>query len=248
LAVRDLDPESSTYDATTSSGHLYHAIRDEVEANREVARYQRTGYARAARQGGLTVASNALVVPEADRAKAVELDVEGINQFDLFPNDPVKGGKACYAAAVRQTTLHNGKKFGNKAPRLNGPSEAIQIGMREDSSGRLEVDAVRARLGREYIDRCLDRGYPILLGVSYADHAYNHDRLTDHFVTVYSRGYDAQGRLYYDFKDPGDGGRSGRFYVDAKTGKLFKEGDHKTGYVRSADYEVSHIRTYAGVE
>jgi len=46
---------------------------------------------------------------------------------------------------------------------------------------------------------------------------------------------------------PGDGGREGRLYVDAATGKLFKEGDHLTDFVRSSDYEVTQVRTYVGV-
>ncbi len=59
---------------------------------------------------------------------------------------------------------------------------------------------------------------------------------------------DEKGRLYYEYKDPGDGGRTGRLYVDKDTGKLFKEGDKKTGFVGSADYEFTQVRTYKGLD
>jgi hypothetical protein len=80
--------------------------------------------------------------------------------------------------------------------------------------------------------------------VSYSDQAYNIDKLTDHFVTIDKRGYDSQNRLYYEYKDPGHGGRVGRLYVDEDTGKLFKQGDHKGPYVHNADFEVTQVRTY----
>jgi hypothetical protein len=68
--------------------------------------------------------------------------------------------------------------------------------------------------------------------------------MTDHFITVDKRGYDDQNRLYYEYKDPGNGGRVGRLHVDELTGKLFKQGDGKTDYVHSADYQVTQVRTY----
>jgi hypothetical protein len=61
-------------------------------------------------------------------------------------------------------------------------------------------------------------------------------------------GYDAQGRLCCDFKDLGDKGKTGRSYVDGETGKLFREGDGESSLVHSSDYQVSQVRTYAGVK
>ncbi len=137
---------------------------------------------------------------------------------------------------------------GKSAPKLNGPDQAIQIAHAEDEEGRLAVDPTQAQIGRAYIDKVLDQGHPALVGVSYSDEAYNRDKMTDHFVTIYRRGYDESGRLFYEFKDPGAGGRTGRLYVDQATGKLFEEGDLKAGYVENSDYEVTQVRTYKGIE
>gem|GEM_PF-1955179 len=221
------------------------AIRDDITANFALAQYAAPGKA-AALQAPLTVAADAMKVDPKDQ-KPVDLKMKGVDQFSLYPGDAEKGGKACFEAAVKACTDHNRKQHGDVAPKLDGPDQAIQIAYAEDAEGRVAIDPTQARLGREYIDKVLDAGYPAVIGVSYADESYNADRMTDHFVTIDKRGYDDQNRLYYEFKDPGAGGRVGRLYVDEDTGKLFKEGDHKGHYVQNADYEVTQVRTYQGV-
>jgi hypothetical protein len=74
----------------------------------------------------------------------------------------------------------------------------------------------------------------------------NYDRMTDHFVTIFARGYDKQGRLYYDFKDPGNNGKEGRLYVDKDTGKFFKEAtsNRNSGYTADQYWEMTHVMTY----
>jgi hypothetical protein len=83
------------------------------------------------------------------------------------------------------------------------------------------------------------------VGISHEDSNINYDKMTDHFVTIYGRGYDNKGRLYYDNKDPGNGGVDGRMYVDKTTGKFFKEGPNpKSGYVVDHDWEMTKVQTY----
>jgi hypothetical protein len=238
-----VNADGSVGDAA-SAGAL-RAIQDEVGANRKLPQYAQPGGV-AAKQTRLTVDANAMTVDPKDQ-KPVDLKMKGVDQFSLYPGDDEKGGKACYQAAVKACTDYNAKQHGKEAPQLGGPDTAIQIAYAEDSSGRVTIDETQSRIGREYIDAALDAGFPAVIGVSYADKAYNDDRMTDHFVTIDKRGYDDQNRLYYEFKDPGAGGRVGRLYVDEASGKLFKEGDHKGRYVQNADYEVTQVRTYKGV-
>jgi hypothetical protein len=229
--------------AQSASAALLLAIQADVAVNRKLSQYAQPGTAPAPTQARLTVAANALKVDPKDQ-KPVDLKMKGVDQFSLYPGDSDKGGKACYEAAVKACTSHNAKTHGKDAPQLAGPDDAIQIGYAEDGNGRLAIDEAQAARGRAYIDKALDAGLPAVAGVSYADEGYNNDLLTDHFITIDKRDYDDQGRLYYEFKDPGAGGAAYRLYVDADSGKLFKEGDQKGAYVKNADYEVTQVRTY----
>ncbi|MCC6332685.1 MAG: hypothetical protein IT380_01700 [Myxococcales bacterium] len=74
----------------------------------------------------------------------------------------------------------------------------------------------------------------------------HNEGITDHFVTISGRGVDDQGHLFYDFRDPGDGGALHRFYVDENTGQLFKEA--AAGRARFAidyAYQLTQVRTWA---
>jgi hypothetical protein len=230
----------------TTSGMLNQALLDEVASNRSQARYSQPGTKAAEAQVPLTVA-DAQVVPHDVRLKEVDLKVKGQSQYDYAEAAGLDGDKACFATAVSQAEKFNTKTFGAKAPKLNGPDQVIQMAYREDDQGRVQVDDTQAKLGLSYINKALDAGYPAVVGASYADKNYNHDKLTDHFVTINKRGYDEAGRLFYEYKDPGDGGRTGKLYVHEETGKLFKEGDKKDAYVGSADYEITQVRTYQGL-
>jgi hypothetical protein len=175
--------------------------------------------------------------------------MKGVDQFDLYPDDAKKGEKACFEAAVKQCTDFNKNEHGTKAPKLNGPEDSIQIAYQEDRKGRLKSDPTQARIAREYIDKSLDQGLPVVVGASYEDNNYNKDKMTDHFSTIYKRDYDEKGRLYYEFKDPGNGGKTDKLYVDKDTGKLFKEGSNPKGqYVKYLDYEITQVRTYQGID
>lgn len=237
-----------TQAAPSPAGALNDAFKSEVARNLAFAQYAQPGTKPAPEQSRLTVAANALVVPEKDRKPPVDLNMKGIDQYAYAKKHKLDGDTACFPTAKAQADQYNAGQFGKKAPAFNPPDQVIQMAYAEDSQGRVTVDSKQAALGRDYIDKCLDAGYPALVGLSYEDNRYNHDKLTDHFVTIDKRGYDDAGRLYYEFKDPGAGGRTGRLYADATTGKLFKEGDQKTRYVASSDYEVSQVRTYQGLD
>lgn len=238
-----------TRDATTGAlsdtpvGALTTALGNETTRNAALPENAQPGTKSAPTQPALTVAADATTVDAKDQ-KPVSVTVPYINQFSLYPDDPAKGGKACFEAATKQTTqsLATSKTAG----KLAGADEAIQVAYAEDGNGRTATNPTQARVAREYIDTQLDKGRPAMVGVSYSDDAYNTDKMTDHFITISGRGYDADGKVYYTFKDPGAGGAyaEGKLYVDQATGKLFKEGDKKGGYVQNADYEVTQVRTY----
>ncbi|MCI0601437.1 hypothetical protein L0156_00330 [bacterium] len=230
----------------TTGGKLFDAFKNEVEQNRLQSKYGDPGI-RSRRQPELKM-SDALVVPAEQRKNHVILDVKHVNQMDLYPTDDEKAQKACREAAEKQ--LKDFNKANHKPSDLNGPDQAIQIAYGEDKNGRLKADSTQAQVARDYIDKKLENGQPVLVGVSHDRLGINKDKMTDHFVTIIGRGYDKDGRLYYQFRDPGaaKGHSLGKFYVDQDTGKLFKQGDglRNPSYVRQMDYEVTQVRTYKG--
>ncbi|MBI5495895.1 MAG: hypothetical protein HY904_12795 [Deltaproteobacteria bacterium] len=200
-------------------------------------------------------------------AKALNQKIGGAQNKlrDLKPLDPAT---ACFATATAMVDDANGET----GPRLAGPYSAIQVADEEDDDGRVLVNPLQAQIGRNYIDTCLDRGRPVLVGVSYKDREQqranraqgkapggeaNRDRVTDHFVVVKGRDYDADGKVFYRFNDPGDGGER-RFYVDGDNGELFERRDPPAprshqGAVRDRiperaagrrQYQVSQVRVY----
>ncbi len=228
----------------TPAGELYHALAAEVESNRSDPKYARPGATTAELIDEKLVYANALIegAPKPD----ILLKVRGIDQFSLHPGDPEKGNKACFQAAVKEASDY--LKSQKKRFTLDESSQVIQVAYGEDVFGRLQTDDSQAGLARAYVDAALEAGLPVVVGVSYEDQRYNHDRMTDHFVTIHQRGHDGAGRLFYGFKDPGAGGREGRFYIDNVTGNFFKEGDYAAPYVEHLDYEVTQIRTYRGFD
>ena len=231
----------------TTEGQLFDAFKKEVDQNRLQAKYDEPGIKRAKTQPRLTAETDALTVPPGQR-KHVILDVKHVFQKDLYPPGDERGKHACHKAAVKQLTDYN--KAHHLPSELNGPDQAIQIAYQEDKNGRLKTDPNQAKIARDYIDKKLDSGQPVLVGTSQEVTRKNNDKMTDHFVTILGRGYDKDGRLYYQFQDPGAKKEHGlgKFYVDENTGKLFKEGEglKKPDYVRQMDYEVTQVRTYKG--
>ena len=152
------------------------------------------------------------------------------------------GGTACLKAASAMAAASGAQVL--------GPGKRIQVGISENGTGQLTVDPKAAAEGRKYIDQQLDAGKPVVVGVSHKDANYNVDELTDHFVTITGRGVDEKGRTYYTFHDPGtknaskgrDTNPNNRFYVDDKTGMMYRPGKEANGYVTDRRFEVAMVR------
>lgn len=239
--------------ARSATGALNDALKAEVAANQKLAQYQ-PGSTTAAPQRRKTLA-DALVVAPKDRKPPVSLAVTGKDQFAWGRERGLSAQQSnhvCFNAAEFQTTEFVKATRGNKAPQLNPKDQAIQAAYAEDASGRVVLEPLQQELAHDSIDRMLDQGLPVMVGVSLMKLGINHDKLTDHFVTIYARGSDASGRQYYDFKDPGLNGRSERFYVDAKTDTLFRvaepqqKGERRN--VSHLDYELTQVRTWRGID
>ena len=155
---------------------------------------------------------------------------------------PFKAGpRQCYAAAKAMARAGGA----NEA----GVSQRIQVATGEDKNGRIAVNKKAAEQGNSYLDSQLDKGKPVVVGVSYKHAHYNVDKVTDHFVTVTGRGTDDKGRTYYTFNDPGtrhaDKGRdtnpNNRLYVDPQTHALYRPGAN-SGSITGRHYDVSMVR------
>lgn len=171
----------------------------------------------------------------------IHLDIPWFSQFDN--GHGYKGGdSACFDAA--KALARDGGST------VLGSNKRIQIGKSEDRNGRLTVDPKRAREGRAYIDAELEAGRPVMVGVSYADHNYNVDKLTDHFVTITGRQTGPDGRTRYTFHDPAtsnpqkgmDTRPQNRFEVDPDTGSLVRPGSDQADFAVDSRYEVSMVR------
>lgn len=144
-----------------------------------------------------------------------------------------------------------------RANAVPDPASAIIVARARDAHGHIEPDLNRARAARATIDSELDRGKPAMVGVMWdsAQTGNANGGAADHFVAITGRGLDEEGRVFYSFNDPGvsDGHRSAgsdarpqnRFYVDEKTGLLFRPRVADTGYSCDARYEVSKV--YANI-
>jgi hypothetical protein len=166
--------------------------------------------------------------------------VPWISQFSLSD-----GSVACYRAAVKMAA------DARPPAHVLGSEARIEVGRSKDAAGAVTVDPAAAQKGRNYIDSELAVGRPVVVGVSHSGGHHNVDDLTDHFVCVTSRGQDERG-VYYTFNDPGtthqnlgsDTNTNNRFYVDSKTGELYRPGQ-RGGQITSQQYEVTMVRRNA---
>lgn len=163
----------------------------------------------------------------------------------LIPGNGFKAGKkACFLAASAMARA--------AGARVQGPADRIQVATSEARDGSISISARNARTGRDYIDQQLERGRPVVVGVSHKDAAYNVDKITDHFVVITGRGTDRDGRTFYTFHDPAsmsasrgsDSNVSNRFFVD-DDGMLYKSGNKARGLVVNRHFEVSMVRRNA---
>jgi len=194
-----------------------------------------TRWIRPAHSAKMDLGLNPIASKDSVAAKARH--VPWVSQFSLR-----HGAVACFRAAVKMAHLAGATVL--------GPGSRIQIAVKKDAAGAVTVNPARAKMGRDYIDGELGAGRPVVVGVSHSGQHHNVDDLTDHFVVITTRGVDEQGRVYYAFNDPGtkdaaagaDTNPNNRFYVDGKTGKLFRPGDRHARSVLHTQDEVTMVR------
>lgn len=208
----------------------------------------RTGGATAPRNTGGATPTNLndteQVAPAADRP-ALQTRTQWYSQYDSAHVERA-GDTACFRAATAMART--------AGARVSDPSRRIQVASSADGNG-INVDRQAAQRGRDYIDGQLAAGRPVVVGVNHKGgrNVGNVDAITDHFVVVTGRGVDAQGRTYYTFNDPAtrnasrgaDTNANNRFYVDERTGNLYRPGNVASGLVVDRRFDVSMIRPNA---
>lgn len=159
----------------------------------------------------------------------------------------------CFKAAIKMVNE------GQTVRLQDDKYERVMVARGEaNAAGHITADPANAQIAVNYIDKLLDRNLRALIGISAGGRTPTEipeDRVTGHYVVVYGRGYEPDGRVYYQFKDPGTHGRGdykefidGKLYIDDQTGILFKYGDAPDApSVLGHDYEVSQVRVYAKV-
>lgn len=175
--------------------------------------------------------------------RPVSLEVPWISQLDRDGRVERPSTTACYRGSRAMVNEYLANE-GIKATPLWG---MIIVGDTETASGDVITTREKADAARNYIDRSLDAGLPVHVGVSYVSgNRYNVNPVTDHYVVITGRGREPDGRLYYTFNDPWPGrddpSAPRRFYVDAdgKLEKPVQEGRGNT-YRRA---EVSEVLTW----
>lgn len=208
----------------------------------------RTGGATAPRNTGGATPTNLndteQVAPAADRP-ALQTRTQWYSQYDSAHVERA-GDTACFRAATAMART--------AGARVSDPSRRIQVASSANGNG-INVDRQAAQRGRDYIDGQLAAGRPVVVGVNHKGgrNVGNVDAITDHFVVVTGRGVDAQGRTYYTFNDPAtrnasrgaDTNPNNRFYVDERTGNLYRPGNVASGLVVDRRFDVSMIRPNA---
>jgi hypothetical protein len=182
----------------------------------------------------LTIA-DAQIVPKEDRKTVVDLKV---------PSNP----QAAHSQDCKKKSDESFADLMGWAPDSTH-EQRFEIAVAEDHNGRIVPDAEQLAAGREALDKKLDEGQPVVIGVSHSswDENPNPNKMTDHFVLVKGRNYDDAGRLYYSAMDPGATHLDRRFYVDKQSGKLFAEGNAAADAARAPmlrPFEITTIRIY----
>lgn len=168
----------------------------------------------------------------------VHVDVPFYSQFDSA-HVPAAGNTACFRACKAMAAQAG----------ANANGSVIQVATGENRDGTVNVNADRARQGREYMDSELRAGRPVVVGVSHKANGGYNEGITDHYVLITGRGVDDSGRTYYSFHDPAtrqssvgsDANTANRFYLDEQSGKLTHAGSMGTGYVVDRHFEISQV-------
>jgi len=251
--IKDVYAERGRKDANGTLVHFPSSSKDvqqgvsdryKSESKDALARLAREGKGGATTTKPATQADSTPVKPTGDNTAAQKVKVPFYSQFEGGHGfEPSK--TACFKAATAMAKAAGAQVL--------GPDQRIQVGTSENSKGQLTVNSKRAAEGQRYIDQQLNAGKPVVVGVSHKDSDYNVDALTDHFVTITGRGTDDKGRTYYTFHDPGtqhaskgqDTNSKNRFYVDERTGGLYRPGTAATGEITGRHYDVAMVRRNA---
>ena len=234
---------ATTKPANTNTG----VVPPSVNGDSKPGRTQGTGNTQGSNTSKPTTEADRTDTQQVAGAKdkpAVHVKVPYYSQFENG-HGYTASDTACFKAATAMAR--------DAKATVLGPDRRIQVGTSENGVGALKVDPKKAAEGRNYIDKQLEAGKPVVVGVSHKDASYNADGLTDHFVTITGRGVDDKGRTYYTFHDPGttnaskgkDTNPNNRFYVDDKTGNMYRPGKAANGYVTDRHYDVAMVRRNA---
>jgi len=227
-------------------------------AARAAAERNKDSFSGGANAGTHSATASATAAPATvDAKKDVHLNVPWYDQ--------TKGGHGFTPGTSSCLLASNAMAQSAGARPLNG-GVGVAVAKSKDSSGHITVDGNKGREGQAYIDKQLDAGKPVVVGVSHSGQRISGNDggrgVSDHYVTITGRGVDAQGRQYYTFNDPVAIGRSdlgkdtrpeNRFYVDQKSGMLYRpkpsppssiSNSFASSYI-NARYEVSMVRANA---
>lgn len=104
----------------------------------------------------------------------------------------------CFAACKKMVNLATGLELSAIAP----VNKQINVALDYASQGRYTVPTADVKRGVQTIDKYLEAGKPIIIGVSRVESAkyYNHNHATEHYVVVVGRGSDRKG-TFYQFYD-----------------------------------------------
>ena len=168
--------------------------------------------------------------------KAIDLSskVDFVSQFNKRFGSDKEQKKACCKAS--KATLED---FGIDNPGLNTKSNVIQTA--KENSGVLEITK-DAQAGVDVIDKQLEEGNPVIVGVNHTiGNTYN-EGTTDHFVVITGRDTDDDGNTFYNFYEVGTSDKS-KGTSDKNKLTLQKDGSLTgTNYAGKKKYTVSQVR------
>lgn len=135
---------------------------------------------------------------------------------------------------------------------IYSPTTSVFILATEGLKGSLDIHAERYMDGVNIINRHINQGRPIIVGISrgWGMGVGNSNAATDHFVVVTGRGYDIDANLYYftymetGVSDPSRGCNvdTNRLYIDSSIPDIV---DHSP-LIGTTDYHVTEVRVNDG--
>lgn len=167
------------------------------------------------------------------------IGLDAVPFIDQFDEVHVKGAGQTGCFAASETML---RAVGVKQA---GRANSFQIITKETWKKDVPthtIDATALKDGLVYLDAQLDKGIPVMAGVSYEAGTHN-EGITEHFVVIFEK----EGQGTYRFHDPATASRSmgarRQLTADATTKNLTAEGiPGQEGFAVGARYYVTMIR------